>query len=303
MKGIMKANELAYDLDFNKIIKAFKKNDTRADQLLMLSINDPIITGKINRKESQKDNDHEEFLFDELLSFEENDLGVNQNEAENRMKIKLEDEENAHKLRLQKRKEKAEQRIKLEKEEKEKADLKLQRIKNERLAIEERKKFELEEKSKKEKEDLEKQINIENSLIIQAFFNNQNDIDNIQDKIISQNDDSQQFPNTELDETQLAILRLNEYIKEKELQKAKEKSDYSKFVYLRLKSIQVKETAKKKNKTEIQMIKSTEQEEQLKEEITQIPKDKKIKSIEENRLFRKNMDLALKDREKIARDY
>jgi uncharacterized membrane protein len=50
------------------------------------------------------------------------------------------------------------------------------------------------------------------------------------------------------------------------------------------------------------MIKSTEQEEQLKEEITQIPKDKKIKSIEENRLFRKNMDLALKDREKIARD-
>ena len=25
MKGIMKANELAYDLDFNKIIKAFKK--------------------------------------------------------------------------------------------------------------------------------------------------------------------------------------------------------------------------------------------------------------------------------------
>jgi len=50
------------------------------------------------------------------------------------------------------------------------------------------------------------------------------------------------------------------------------------------------------------MIKSTEQEEQLKEEITQIPKDKKIKSIEENRLFRKNMDLALKEREKIARD-
>jgi len=191
------------------------------------------------------------------------------------MKIKLEDEEKAHKLRLQKRKEKAEQRIKLEKEEKEKADLKLQRIKNERLAIEERKKFELEEKSKKEKEDLEKQINIENSLITQAFFNYRNDIDNIQDKIISQNDDSQQLPNTELDETQLAILRLNEYIKEKELQKAKEKSDYSKFVYSRLKSIQVKETAKKKNKTEIQMIKSTEQEEQLKEEITQIPKDKK----------------------------
>lgn len=237
----------------------------------MLSINDPIITGKINRKESQKVNDHEEFLFDELLSFEENDLGVNQNEAENRMKIKLEDEENAHKLRIQKRKEKAEQRIKLEIEEKEKADLKLQRIKNERLAIEERKKFELEEKSKKEKEDLEKQINIENSLITQAFFNNRNDLDYIQDKIISQNDDSQQFPNTELDETQLAILRLNEYIKEKELQKAKEKSDYSKFVYSRLKSIKVKETAKKKNKTEIQMIKSTEQEEQLKEEITQIP--------------------------------
>ena len=240
----------------------------------MLSINDPIITGKINRKESQKVNDHEEFLFDELLSFEENDLGVNQNEADNRMKIKLEDEEKAHKLRLQKRKEKAEQRIKLEIEEKEKADLKLHRIKNERIAIEERKKFELEEKSKEEK-DLEKQINIENSLITQAFFNNRNDIDNIQDKIISENDDSQQLPNTELDETQLAILRLNEYIKEKELQKAKEKSDYSKFVYSRLKSIQVKETAKKKNKTEIQMIKSTEQEEQLKEEITQIPKDKK----------------------------
>jgi hypothetical protein len=50
------------------------------------------------------------------------------------------------------------------------------------------------------------------------------------------------------------------------------------------------------------MIKPTEPEEQLKEEITQIPKDKKIKSIEENRLFRKNMDLALKAREKIARD-
>jgi hypothetical protein len=314
MRRIMRVNELVFELDIVKMTKDMKRQDKSANRLHMLLLDDPVISGKkasISTADIEAAYEDQYKAFEEIIQLEEEEYSqLRIVEVEKKMKEKVDREEAELQERIQRKREKEELRLKTEKEEKEKAVQRLEAIRREREANEASRKAKL-------VEDERDKLRAPTMPVSAASSSATASHEAIQVSVMSVNENAQYIVETDeieernpyegLSATDVAALKLNEYMKEKDKKKQKERADLAAFVASRLESFREKDKSIQKPKKvpvvtgDQALHDSNAVREEVKNKRLEIDKAEKTRKLEENRLFRLQMEKEIADKEAAER--
>lgn len=295
MRRIMRVNELVFELDIVKMTKDMKRQDKSANRLHMLLLDDPVISGKkasISTADIEAAYEDQYKAFEEIIKLEEEEYSqLRIVEVDRKMKEKVDREEAELQERIRRKREKEELRLKTEKEDKEKAVQRLEVIRREREANEASRKAKLVEDEAEKLRALSMPVSDTSSSsapleAIQVSIN-----DDV--KGVLETDAIQEMnPYEGLSATEIAALKLNEYMKEKDKKKQKERADLAAFVASRLESFKDKDKSMKKSKKvpvvagDQALQDANAAREEVRNKRLEMDKAEKARKFEENRLFR-----------------
>ena len=318
MRSIMKVNELSFDIDIVRATKDMRKYDKSASKLHMLLLDDPLLgdggkkIGK-NLKESPKqdeDNEKELNSFEEVMRREEEEYGiVKLAEIERCLKKKLDQEEALIQYRIHARRENEVQRIRKEQEGKEKALNRLEEIRKER--VQNVTDTERRENAKRIITEDSESIGLENEVLSESIASNGiaisaamddedivNSVTNGPDTKTIFEKEFRAIKSCEIEKLDFssenkidAVEKLAVHINERDMLKRAEKTEWMNLVFSRLSVIVENGKVKKYTRKEKLMMPSSTYSEKYQIEMqTGSDKLNRMRKIQENRLFRQQIE-------------